>query len=568
VRLGGDGLAKARAHLRYIQRDGADRNRAPGRLYGPERDAVDGAAFLEDGKDDRHQFRIIISPEEAGDLADLDGFTRDVMAAAERDLETKLDWVAVNHFDSDHPHVHVVLRGRAEDGSDLVIARSYITHGLRARAEEIATLELGPRRDLDIAQARRAEADRERFTSLDRELTGLAQDGVVTLPESRTAYDRFQAKVLRLRLRALEKMNLARRERNGWRLSPDLEATLRAAGRRGDIIRSMHHVMGDALAPATVREFGDEAAPARLIGRVAGSGAVDDAQDWRFLAVDGADGNQWRVEISMAPGAAPPKGAIVEISRRAAEPKHADRVITAIASRHDGLYSDALHEAADPKASAEYRLTHQRRLEALRRAGIAERDADGSWRIPANFLERAAAFEAEKSGVRLRVLSWVALGDLPAAQARVFLDDAHEGRLKLEAVRAGFGEELTDALTARRRWLLANGLAREDGGRLAIDREALAALERASVDATATKLVKELGKEFAPPISGGRVEGVYRRPIDLPSGRFAVVEKAKQFTLVPWREVLEKRRGMEVAGLVERAGVSWTFGKNRGGPMR
>ncbi|MEL7541567.1 MAG: hypothetical protein AAGJ51_11740, partial [Pseudomonadota bacterium] len=165
--------------MRYLQRDGAEKDEAPGKLYGPERDAVDGDAFLEEGKDDRHQFRIILSPEEAGELENLDSFTRDVMAAAERDLGTTLDWVAVNHHDTDHPHVHLVLRGRGDDGKDLVIARNYITHGFRRRAEEFATLELGPRRDLEIARTRMRETTQERFTSIDRELTGMATDGYV-----------------------------------------------------------------------------------------------------------------------------------------------------------------------------------------------------------------------------------------------------------------------------------------------------------------------------------------------------------------------------------------------------
>ncbi|HBS33806.1 MAG TPA: type VI secretion protein, partial [Parvularcula sp.] len=75
---------------------------------------------------------------------------------------------------TDHPHVHIVLRGRADDGENLVIARNYITHGFRGRAEELATLELGQRRDLDIASARMRETAQERFTSIDRELKELA----------------------------------------------------------------------------------------------------------------------------------------------------------------------------------------------------------------------------------------------------------------------------------------------------------------------------------------------------------------------------------------------------------
>ena len=263
VRLGASGLGKARAHLRYIQRDGAEKDGAPGKLYGPDRDQADGKAFLEEGRGDRHQFRIILSPEDAGELADLNGYTRAVMAAAERDLGTRLDWVAANHHDTDHPHVHIVLRGRDDQGRDLVIARDYITHGFRKRAEEIATLELGPRRDLDIARSRHAEIDKERFTSLDRRLYTAAIDGVVAPSRGRTAYERFQTKLLLARLRTLEKMRLAAREKDGWRLAPDLEETLREAGRRGDIIRSMGAVMGLQFEPAKLREFGAAGSPPR-----------------------------------------------------------------------------------------------------------------------------------------------------------------------------------------------------------------------------------------------------------------------------------------------------------------
>ena len=254
VRLGKNGLPKARAHLKYIQRDGAERDGTPGKLYGPAQDAVDGEAFLEEGKNDRHQFRIILSPEEAGELEDLNKFTREVMATAERDLGSKLDWVAVNHYDTDHPHVHVVLRGRADDGKDLVIARNYITHGFRRRAEERATLELGERRDLDIANARMREVLKERFTSIDRELQGLSADGVVNLSDPKTVYDRFRMKLFMARLRALQKMELASRERDGWRLSSAMEKTLKEAGRRGDIIRSMEHAVGGMFSLQNLRD--------------------------------------------------------------------------------------------------------------------------------------------------------------------------------------------------------------------------------------------------------------------------------------------------------------------------
>ncbi|WP_165793520.1 DUF3363 domain-containing protein [Hyphococcus luteus] len=563
VRLGANGLAKARAHLSYIQRDGAGRNengeKEKARLYGPDVEKADGAAFLEEGRDDRHQFRIILSPEDAGELGRLDSYTRDFMAAVEKDLGTRLDWVAVNHYNTDHPHVHIVLRGKDETGADLVIARNYIAHGFRKRAEELATLELGPRRDLDIARAKMQEATKERWTGLDRELGDLGIDGAVELPRARTAYDRFRLKLLTARLRHLETMGLAGRRKEGWRLSPRHEAALREAGRRGDIIRSMGEAMGAKLAPARVRDFaGAFGKDGPLIGRVVGSGAADDGHDARFLGIEGADGNQWRVEADFAPGAAPPVGAIVEVSGKSGEARPADRTIAAIAARHGGVYSGDLHEADDPSSSADYRQAHRRRLEALRRAGIVECQEDGSWRIPGDYLERAAGFEKSRSGARVRVLSWASLDRLTEANGATVLDDALEGKRVIDSVRSGFGEEIKRALAVRRQFLLANGLAAEDGPLLSVDRKALRELENSAVAQAGARLAKETGKTFAP-VEGGRIEGVYRQPVEIGGRRYAMIERSKEFSLVPWREVLERHRGKTVSGILGRNSVQWAF---------
>ena len=103
------------AHLRYIQRDGVTPEGEPGAAYGATEDRADAEAFEARGREDRHQFRFIVSPEDAAELGDLRGFTRDLMGRMEGDLGTRLDWVAVDHFDTDNPHSHVVLRGVDED---------------------------------------------------------------------------------------------------------------------------------------------------------------------------------------------------------------------------------------------------------------------------------------------------------------------------------------------------------------------------------------------------------------------------------------------------------------------
>lgn len=138
VRGGSRGARSAplTAHLSYLKRDGVTRDGAPGRTFDATGDDADGKAFAERCGDDRHHFRFIISPEDAGEMSDLHAFTRDLVSQMEADLGTWLDWIAIDHWNTDNPHVHLLVRGVAENGRDLVIARDYISRGLRSRAEE------------------------------------------------------------------------------------------------------------------------------------------------------------------------------------------------------------------------------------------------------------------------------------------------------------------------------------------------------------------------------------------------------------------------------------------------
>ncbi len=158
---------RARAHLRYVQRDGTSRDGERGQLYSATEDRADGDAFLDRGKDDRHQFRFIVSPEDGAELSDLTAYTRDFMKQVEADLGTKLDWVAVNHYNTGHPHVHVIVNGRDDTGGDLVINGDYLSAGLRERASELASLELGPVTEIEQTRKLSAEIDQDRFTRID-----------------------------------------------------------------------------------------------------------------------------------------------------------------------------------------------------------------------------------------------------------------------------------------------------------------------------------------------------------------------------------------------------------------
>ena len=174
------GSRAADAHVRYLQRDGTTRDGERAQLYGAETDEVDGKTFIERGREDRHQFRFIVAPEDGDRLSDLRGFTRDVMRQMEKYLGTRLDWIAVDHFNTGHPHSHVLVRGRDDTGQDLIIAQDYITDGMRLRAQHLATLELGPETDLELRAKLQAEVAAERFTRIAAPCSGRPGIGCLT----------------------------------------------------------------------------------------------------------------------------------------------------------------------------------------------------------------------------------------------------------------------------------------------------------------------------------------------------------------------------------------------------
>jgi type IV secretory pathway VirD2 relaxase len=276
-------------HLRYIARDGVTRDGERGQAYGAETDRADLKAFEERGKSDRHQFRFIVSVEDAPQLEDLRVYTRALMQRMSADLETPLDWVAVDHWDTDNPHTHIVLRGRTGEGRDLVIAPDYMAHGMRTRAQEIATQWLGPRTELEIQESLRKEISQDRFTSLDRQLLRHAQGNqfhLTVMENSSRGYD-HTSPLLGGRLQHLEALGLAQKlAPHYWALDPGFREKLTELSARGDIIQTMHRVLkGES------RELALAQSPqAPIVGRVLAKGLADEMRDVAYLVVDGLDG--------------------------------------------------------------------------------------------------------------------------------------------------------------------------------------------------------------------------------------------------------------------------------------
>jgi type IV secretory pathway VirD2 relaxase len=197
-------------HAAYLKREGVTRDGQGAHLFDATSDAVDAKSFAESCADDRHHFRFIVSPEDATQMADLRSFTRELMKDAERDLGTSLGWAAVDHWNTDNPHIHVLVRGKADDGRDLVISRDYISQGFRQRAAERVTLELGPRSEVEMQAGLKKEVEADRWTSLDRTLRNIADEsaGFVDLRPGAVGDDPEHRSLLVGRAAKLERLGL------------------------------------------------------------------------------------------------------------------------------------------------------------------------------------------------------------------------------------------------------------------------------------------------------------------------------------------------------------------------
>jgi type IV secretory pathway VirD2 relaxase len=344
VRQNGQGAPLAR-HLSYLRREGVTRDGETARMFGAEADDVDVKSFAERCRDDRHHFRFIVSPEDAVEMADLKSFARDLIAQAEHDLGTKLDWVGVDHWNTDNPHVHIILRGRTDDGADLVIDRDYIRAGMRDRAQDLVTQELGPRNDREIRRELGHQIEAERWTQLDRQLQNDAdRRGIVDvthLPDN-PPDEYLTLKVGRLR--KLESLGLASNIGPGqWIMAEEAEPTLRALGERGDIIKRLHQSLtAHGLDRGTAGfVLSAEAVDTPVIGRLMERGLHDELSGSAYAIVDGIDGRTHHIrfhDLDATADSAP--GSIVEL-------RHYDdakgRIRVALAIRSDLSIVEQIH---------------------------------------------------------------------------------------------------------------------------------------------------------------------------------------------------------------------------------
>lgn len=382
-------------HLGYLRREGVTRDGEKARLFGPGTDEADPKAFAERCADDRHHFRFIVSPDDAIEMADIKRFTRDLVGQMEKDLGTRLDWVAVDHWNTEHPHVHLIVRGVRDDGENLVIARDYIKEGMRDRARDLITQVLGPRTDRDIRTMLERQIEAERWTNLDRQLARDAcRTGIIDLaPHPGRQPDEFHALKVG-RLRKLEALGLADQVGPGqWVISDTAEKRLRELGERGDIIKRIHHGLaerGIERGPSSYVLAG-ESLDEPIVGCLLARGLDDELKGTAYAVVDGVDGRTHHIrlpDLNAAGDSAP--GSIVEL-RRFDDAQGRRRVALAVRSdlpleqqitANGATWLDRQAIAREPVPlgggfGAEVRDALDRRAEHLIREGLAERQGRG-----------------------------------------------------------------------------------------------------------------------------------------------------------------------------------------------
>ncbi len=287
------------AHGRYISRESATKLNEKGEGFDQSGQGVDVAGTMGrwQREKDEHVFKFILSPE-FGDRLDLRAYTRDVVATIERDLGTKVEWVAADHYNTDQPHVHLAVRGRDEQGQTLRIPREYVRERLRQRTSEVATKHLGLRTELDAAEAFDKQIHQQRFTDLDRRLIRMANQSpsktVVDLTSAIGARAARETKDMRLReiqrLKQLEHMGLAKPAGTmQWRLDAGLETVLRQRQMADDRLKTLHNarqMLSDPRIQIVTTELKEAG---RVAGRLIGTG-LDEQTDRAYMLVESTDG--------------------------------------------------------------------------------------------------------------------------------------------------------------------------------------------------------------------------------------------------------------------------------------
>jgi type IV secretory pathway VirD2 relaxase len=576
----GGAAAALREHIQYLGRNGVAEEGGPGVVFDDHGDLSRGDArvFRDAIVDDRHHFRFIVSPE-AGSALDLKDYARELVSTMESDLGTTLQWVGVAHYDTDNPHLHLMVRGKDDHGGDLVINREYMSHGMRLQAMELATQHLGPRLPEDIERSLVRDLKADRVTGVDLRLAQASArhpDGFVSAlraNDGSLAGERQRLHTL-TRLQHLESLGLAREIQPGiWQPDIDLVPRLRSLSTRGDIIKLMHERMRGGDPGISTVIFNKEHPPTTPVtGRVYGRGTIDELSDRQYLLVEARDGHAYYVplgEYSEVPGQEARVGSIVTIApAKRRDGAAADRNIARIASQNDGIYDSGVHVEEVEKggrlppgvSAADYVLVHVKRAKALASRGVVEALEEDRFRVPQGLKERVQSMPAagrdSGSVIKVERLSLKDLEPQVTENGVTWLDQevqrgaSTDGTARVGATR--FERQLSAAFKDRAQHLKTLGLAEEFDGEMRLRSRFLDDLYERELQDAGARLKNRYG-ELTRLEAGQEIRGRVEVIEQLPSGPHVVVASQSGFALVPASSGVARSLNKTVALSVGRA---------------
>lgn len=559
-------------HASYLGRDSASADGRPGVFYDPSRDAVDAKSEVIGWAADRHHFRVIISPEQGQDIPDMTAYVREVMARMQGDLRTKLDWIGINHHNTDNPHAHVMIRGRREDGSDLVIPRQYLSHGMRERACDVATELLGERTIEQVREAKRKEVEAERFTSLDRMIERCMEGGRIDASSARSiGFAPEDRGLVAARLQFLQTLGLAeKREGMWWTMEADFKQTLRDLGARNDVIKQLYVTLGTEAGRVHRMGAGTDI-PQPVAGIVIALGNADEVSDDRFVVLRDARGQAHYGRVPEGDDYRGIRiGSMAELGATAHRRQEVAQEVAAVARAQDGVYSTDAHGAHLRDAHAEWadrQIDSRTRSASARLQFVAGYEGsgvqaigDGRFQVNADAFERFSQRATARTDVR--AIASYSLSEQVQAKALTWLDRQAFGQTADE--RLTTIPAVQDALEQRRQWLVEHGYAQRsdaDGGDVRLNPGALKRLAAAEREAADRKLQERYDRPVSELVQGGSVTGKYQGIEELHGGRRIVVVTDDDVFVAPVRRAPEAgvgdqitvRRSADRAVTVERS---------------
>ncbi len=550
-------------HAGYLGRDSASADGKPGVFYDASREGIAGRQEVANWAEDRHHFRVIISPERGSDIPDMTAYVRDVMARVEKDLAsagaiekgTKLEWIAINHHNTDNPHAHVVLRGRQENGKDLVIPRAYLAHGMRGRASEVATELLGERTIEQAQEARLKEVEAERFTSLDRMIERHLAGGKIDLAQSKPiGYGAEDRQLALARLQFLEGIGLAQKERGTWwTVDEQFSRSLRGLGARNDVIQQLYGSLGHEAGQVQRMAGADASNP--VAGIVIAKGSADEIGDDRFIVVrdGGGQAHYGRVKDTESYRDLH-VGSVAELGAGAHRRQQIAEQVAAVAS-DKGVYSSELHEAylrQSQPDSTDRQIASSVRSAQSRLAFVAGFESSGvraldneHYAVDAEVFRQFSQRGSERTDVR--VIAERTLSDQIEAHAVTWLD--RQAFTDSPDARTADHPAVQEAIAQRQAWLVQNGYAQqahENHGVVELRPDALRELAAEEWTDVSERLAKKYGMAVSQLPQGGSVDGNYEGVEHLHAGKMAVVVSDDGVFVSPVRQTPDAAEGSGV----------------------